>query len=110
MYNKDEIGQPIPQALQMIFFIFYTVFRMMLMPYGIYLLYRNYSMVFGHLTPFRTLCSYIAIAQFMLLYIMNVYWYMLILNGIGKMLGIIGVKDAYVKMSSDNKAKRDVSE
>lgn len=36
MYNKDEIGQSVPQALQILFFIFYTIFRMMLMPYGIY--------------------------------------------------------------------------
>jgi hypothetical protein len=111
MYNKNEIGQAIPQLLQLLFFIFYTVFRMMLMPYGIFLLYKNYSLVFGHLTPLRTLCAYIAIAQFILLYIMNVYWYILILRGIGKMLGIIpGSKDMFEKVKSSDKSKRDVSE
>jgi hypothetical protein len=61
MYTKDEIGQPIPQLLQLLFFIFYTIFRMMLMPYGIYLIHRNYVLVFGHLSLPRRVMSYLAI-------------------------------------------------
>lgn len=93
MYNKNEFGQAVPQLLQMLFFIFFTVFRMMLMPYGIYLLWRNYQMVFAHLNTIRTVIAFIAILQFICLYLMNVYWYFLILKGMGKMLGLIGKKD-----------------
>ena len=98
MYAKDEVGQPIPQLLQMLFFIFYTVFRMLLMPYGIFLIHKNEGLVFHHLTTTRKWCAYIAIFQYVMLYLMNVYWYLLILKGIGKMLGCIKKQDSYTKV------------
>ena len=107
MYTKDEIGDPVPQMLQLLFFIFYTIFRMMLMPYGVYLLWKNWHLVFHHLDTLRNICSYIAMSEFAILYLMNVYWYMLILRGLFKMLGCIKKTDSYVKLDEGDGPKEE---
>ena len=75
------------------------------MPYGIYRLHKNWTLVFHHLNFVRTLSSYLAIGQFVILYIMNVYWYILILKGLLKMLGCIKKSDSYVKLSEEDGPK-----
>mmetsp|Transcript_13348 Transcript_13348/g.22693 ORF Transcript_13348/g.22693 Transcript_13348/m.22693 type:complete len:106 (+) Transcript_13348:517-834(+) len=40
-YDKSEFGDFIPSVLQIIFFILFTVFRMILLPFAIQLALRN---------------------------------------------------------------------
>ena len=107
MFPKEEFGNAVPQALQLLFFICFTVFRMILMPYGIILLWRNYNFVFHNMSIMRRVASYIAISEFILLYLLNFYWYMLILKGMAKMLGCIKKSDKFVKMDDQTRDTSD---
>ena len=44
-------------------------------------------------------------SEFGILYLMNVYWYMLILKGLFKMLGCIKKTDSYVKLDEEDGPK-----
>lgn len=62
------------------------------MPWGIYLNYKNMYITFNYLPLYRKVMGLMAISQFVALFLLNAYWYYLIIIGIGKMLGFIKSK------------------
>lgn len=61
LYDKSEFGQAVPQTLQLLFFLMFTIFRMILMPFGIYFCIKS-SVMTSEINPlYRRVIGYIAI-------------------------------------------------
>jgi hypothetical protein len=89
MYDKSKLGEAIPNILFLLCFISYTIFRMMLMPYGLYLMNYNYNLVSDHMSLPRKLIYIFGCTQFVLLYIINLYWYLLVIRRILRIAGVL---------------------
>ena len=82
MFRKEEMGDTIPVRLQISFFIVYTVCRVFLMPYGLYKVYLNMYYTWAYLGLIRKVCMFIGMLLFVILTIMNYYWYYLMVKRI----------------------------
>jgi hypothetical protein len=71
----------------------FTVFRMILMPFGIYHCIKSSVMTSEFNPLYRRVIGYIAIFQFTLLYLLNCYWYHLMVIRLGQLFGFIKKKD-----------------
>jgi hypothetical protein len=83
LYDKSEFGQAIPQGLMILFFMMFTIFRMILMPFGIYHCIKSAVMTDGFNPLYRRVIGWIAIFQFVCLYLLNCYWYRLMIIRLG---------------------------
>ena len=89
LYDKSEFGQAIPQTLMILFFLMFTVFRMILMPFGIYHCLKSAIMTDAYNPLYRRAIGWFAIFQFTMLYLLNVYWYYLMIIRLAQMFGLI---------------------
>ena len=89
LYEKKDFGNCMPQMLQLIFFIKFTIFRIVLLPYSYYRLYEMYPEVIHAMPQERQYAFWGAYFLFGIVFIMNYYWYFLMLRGIGILLGLI---------------------
>ena len=89
--KKEGKNSTLAQINQICFFITYTVFRMFLFPILVYRLYID-VVQFWHLrTRVQQVCSIYAYAMAWLTYILNLYWYGLILKALVKLLQNAGI-------------------
>lgn len=91
MFPKDQINEFVPQMHQLLFFIAFTVFRMCLFPFGIYLFFMTWYYSFDYVDSQKHICLGISTSLYIVMLILNIYWYQLILKGLLKMLGCIKV-------------------
>jgi hypothetical protein len=105
-YRKDEMAQFVPQVIQIIFFILYTIFRMCLFPYMTYNLALTLYYAYDYLEWYRKVTGAISLFFFLLMWALNTYWYKLIVVGLLKLLGIIKV-DPKKKKISDSTPKKE---
>ena len=87
LYDKKDFGNFGPQALQIIFFFTFTIFRMILIPCTLPYFYEDYKLSWDLRSGVQKFCWVVGFAQFMLLWALNLYWYYLIYKGIRKVLG-----------------------
>lgn len=71
---------------QLCFFISYTITRMFLGPYLIWLIYMDMFAMWQFRTSLERFCSALALCQASLVLVLNLYWYYLILQGLKKLL------------------------
>ena len=91
------MGETIPSILQVVFFILYTIFRMIGFPYGLYKLALLGFYIWDKVGLFRQTCWGLTFMLYLLMMGLNIYWYYLILKGVGKLLGLIKSKKSGVK-------------
>ncbi len=88
---------------QILFFIFYTIFRVCLFPYGTYKMFMNIYYAWDK-TSNAALGMYLfMLTEYIGMYGLNLYWYKLILNGLFIALGITKKKSKSAKVSEDPK-------
>ena len=89
-----------------IFFLEYTFIRIILIPYGLYMLAYTSVYTFELLPLYRQLALIISFSQIILLSAFNFYWYGKIIKGVGKTLGCLKVKITHLeKLSNDSGAE-----
>ena len=93
MYTKQELNEPMGQFVSIMFFITYTIFRMVNWPFIIYLLIKTVSMNWVVFSVYEKFWSWFLIILFGSLYILNIYWYALILKGLFKLIANLQGKD-----------------
>ena len=86
LYDKKDFGKPVPQLLQYVFFITFTLLRMVFFPFGFYYLYKQYSGVGVILTIFQKFCYFYGLVMYILMFFLNVFWYYLILKRLRSLL------------------------
>ena len=86
MYSKEELGKPVPMVNQIIFFLTFTVFRVI--SYPVIWFYDTYAciMLFSRLSNLQILALFVQWANFTWMLLLNFHWYGLILKGLKKML------------------------
>jgi hypothetical protein len=92
LYRKDQMGQMVPQIIQVLFFILYTIFRMCLFPWATARLVYGAYYIWDLIPLWRKVCAVISVCQYLMMWALNTYWYKLILVGLFKLLGIIKSK------------------
>ena len=102
MYTKEQLSDLVPQINQITFFVLYTVFRMILYPYGIYVLVKMQYYSWDYNTQMRRQFLFITIFEYVAMFALNIYWYKLILVGLLKMFGVIESKSKK-KVEAGNK-------
>ena len=102
MYPKDKLGDTVPSVLKILFFILYTIFRMIGFPYGLYRLGLLGFYIWDKVGWFRQTCWGLTFMLYLAMMGLNIYWYFLILKGVGKLLGIIKPKKSHLKESLIN--------
>lgn len=100
MFRKEELGGPIPVFLQITFFLVYTVVRVFLMPFGLYVIFSNMSQTWDYLTAIRRICVVTSVVLYFVLTILNYYWYYLMVR---RMLQVCGCMK---KRSSSDKFEK----
>lgn len=96
MFRKEELGGLIPTFLQVTFFLVYTVVRVFLMPYGLYVINLNMYETWPYLNAIRRICVTSSAFLYLVLTMLNYYWYYLMIR---RMLQVCG---CIKKKSSDN--------
>ena len=79
LYDKKDLGKPIPTALQITFFILFFVFRVILMPYAYYKMWSMKPLIWDVLSEDRKLAFMAAGLVFGATFILNYYWFGLML-------------------------------
>lgn len=93
MYSIQEIRTELmPQVCQVIFFILFFFIRMFGFPFATYRLMTLGYYIWDRVGTFRKICWALTTFLYFIMYLLNLYWFNLILQGMGKMLGIIKVK------------------
>jgi len=89
-YDKKDFGKLIPQICQVVFFISFTVLRMIGLPIGVYLMFINAKFFWGseYMTTWRYTCFTISMVCYLILWYINITWYILIVKGVKKLLGL----------------------
>lgn len=64
----------------LLFFATFTLFRMIMLPYGLYLCYKTFYLTYNYVSAFRKVTYVIAILQFIFLIVINYFWYYKILR------------------------------
>lgn len=81
---KEELTTVLGILNIMSFIILFTVFRVILLPYTAFKIIMVIEHTWIYLTPFRKLCYIICCILFTILFLINYYWYFLILRMVGK--------------------------
>jgi len=71
------------------FFLSFTILRMIGLPVGIYFMFMNAKFFWGsdYVATYRYICWFICIACYLVLWYINITWYVLIVKGVKKLLG-----------------------
>lgn len=80
LINREDYNKPQAIIIFLLFFFTFTVFRMMMLPYGLYLCYRTFYLTFNYVSVIRKITYVIAILQFVFLICINYFWYYKILR------------------------------
>ena len=56
LYEKKDFGLMIPQVCQVLFFISFTLLRMVGLPIGLYILYVSTQVTWSHMNGMRQFC------------------------------------------------------
>ena len=81
-----------PTVNALIFFLTFTVFRMMLIPYLLTLLYKDLLLSWNYVDNIRKTCIIIGCTLFSFTITLNIYWYYKILISLAKLFGCISVR------------------
>ena len=81
MYQKEERGQTALYRVNFFIFVLtFTVFRIFLFPYCIYLAGKDIQLTWEYLTMVRKLSIVLMIAFFAIIFVINLFWYKIILS------------------------------
>uniref|UniRef100_A0A7S3CLY2 TLC domain-containing protein n=1 Tax=Strombidium rassoulzadegani TaxID=1082188 RepID=A0A7S3CLY2_9SPIT len=113
MYKKEELNLPVPLVNQIIFFITFTIFRVINFP--LVVLYQAYSvyMLFGKVDSLQKICLLLQFAQFIWMTWLNFHWYSLILKGLKKLLqanGLLAADPPKDKKTEDEHKKNQLKD
>ena len=102
MYSKDELNLPVPLVNQILFFISFTVIRVLIFPILSAMLTITAYTTWDRLDSVEKVTATITVVFFWLMLALNFYWYSLIVKGLKKLLIANGVlkgnkKDEYRK-------------
>ena len=97
MYSKEELNKPIPLVNQIVFFITFTLIRVMIFPILAYMLVITIGTTWHVLPTWRKGTAVILLMQFVLMFSLNMYWYSLVLKGLKKLLEANGILKASPK-------------
>jgi len=92
MMTLTEINSPVGNANSYLFFVLYTIFRVILLPFIAWKHWKTVVSVWPYLNDTRKFSGTIGIIQLAALTIMSYYWYYGLLKVLGKMLGLIDKK------------------
>lgn len=92
VFSKDEMGKPLPMVIQVLFFITFTVARMVLIPYYLYMEFEVAYYTWDVLSGIKRVAFCYMVFVYVAMYLIHIQWYYLILRGLFKMLGIIKPK------------------
>lgn len=84
-YKKEELNNRLPLICQVLLFISFVIFRVLLFPVMLYLNTKNIVITYPVVSGFRTVCGIISNIKFFLILALNYYWFTLILKGIYKL-------------------------
>jgi hypothetical protein len=91
MYTKEELSQPLPMVNQLLFFFTYTLLRIIAFPYIMAFTAVTTWTIWGVLPWYRKLTSIFTILLFTSMILLNLFWYILILKGVKKLLQSKGI-------------------
>lgn len=80
LIDRSDYNKAPAIIIFLLFFFTFTVFRMMMLPYGLYLCYKTFYLTFSYVSVLRKITYVIAILQFVFLICINYYWYYKILR------------------------------
>lgn len=86
MFTKESRNSTLGQINQLCFFIGFTIFRVILFPYLVYLCFVTAIMTFHQVSWFRAACMIYCCIQATGLLLLNYYWFGLILKGIKRLM------------------------
>jgi len=89
MLHPEQFGNNIVNFNQIIFFVTFTIFRVILLPYCCYRFYFNMLYSYNHMSFSRQCATVMSLIQFFAMTLLSFYWYKLIVRGLLKLLGII---------------------
>jgi hypothetical protein len=98
MWSKEEMNDTLPSINNTVFFLAYFVFRVIMFPFCFYCLCINCLWTWHVQTWDRRIGGLISLVLYILVIILNFYWFALIIKGMKRMLqekGILskGTKD-----------------
>lgn len=80
LIDRSDYNKAPALIIFLCFFFTFTVFRMMMLPYGLYLCYKTFYLTFSYVSVLRKITYVIAILQFVFLICINYFWYYKILR------------------------------
>ena len=103
MYTKEELNSTVPLINQIMFFITFTVIRIMIFPILSAMLAITAYMTWDQLDGVKKVTATITVVFFWIMLALNLYWYSLIIKGLRKLLIANGIlkgdkkKDTFIK-------------
>ena len=94
MLSKQEHNEFWPKVNGIMIFILWTIFRTIGIPYYTYMLIINCILTWDHVTIFQKVCMCTGIPLFILIGILNMFWYWKIFKFVLKALGCIKVDNS----------------
>ena len=92
-YTRKEMKEHCSaKVVNGLFAIAFLIFRMILIPYILYLTYKELSFSWGHIPAWRNWAMIPAVIVFFGLYLLNIFWFKIIMKGFLVMLGCIKPK------------------
>ena len=101
MFTKDQLSEFLPMVNQVIFFIFYTIFRVCLFPYGTYKMLMNMYYAWNKTSNVALGMYIFMLTEYIAMFGLNLYWYKLILKGLFIALGIPKKKSKAAKIGEN---------
>ena len=86
LIDKSDYDKTPAITIFLLFFMTFTIFRMIMLPYGLYLCYKTFYLTFNFVSILRKITYVIAILQFIFLICINYYWYYRILRILKKVV------------------------
>jgi len=91
MYQKEELGQPLPMANQLVFALTFIVLRMIGFPYFITLMGATTWTIWEVLPWHRRCTALFTLSLFVAMILLNTYWFLLITKGLKRILQSAGL-------------------
>lgn len=91
LYKKEELMTCMPIFFSLLLALFFTIVRIILFPIMTFYVYEIGIFAIGKVGVIRRFCILICITVITLLYCLYLYWFRLILRGIGKLCGCIKI-------------------
>ena len=82
LFSKDSAEGFIPLLNRFLFFLTYSIFRMGLLPYGTFKMFKNIYYVWDRMSTVAC-CFYIfMLSEYIMIFILNIFWYRLVIRGV----------------------------